>query len=252
MASFLIEFDTPTGHTTATNVPLTPPVLQLVGWRSIGNPQGGRFINQTGKVLRAAYLKIENATNSFQITPQSGGRLFPTIWVKPDASGGVSEVYFLDGHVLQFGAFWMRVPANTPTEIQDCDTQQACPFSGRVFEQNPPIPQGAGWVQLNTANPLPAGHFANLLAATPSEFRGIDLYGDAPASRHVVFVANGEAFAYDKEQGTVFRPIMPKVGTLPKVNAIAYNEEQKAFVLLQNGAPLLDIKDDSASMRELS
>ncbi|QJW93566.1 hypothetical protein [Frigoriglobus tundricola] len=235
MPAYLIEFDTLSGHSPGTGATLTPPVLDLVGWRSIGNAQGGRFINMTGGPIRAIYLKSNSAASALQVTPASGGRLFNTVWVKPDGAGGVAESYFMDGNVPTFGAFWMRVPPNTPVEIQECDAGQACPFSGQVFAQNPAAPTGPGWTQIRSPQPSPTPLWRDLLSATPSEYRVIDSYGETPDGQHVLFLSQGAVLLYDHQKKTVSLVTPPKVGTAPPVNAVRFDPAPGEFQLLYNG-----------------
>ncbi|HEX3147668.1 MAG TPA: hypothetical protein VHR66_06255 [Gemmataceae bacterium] len=236
MAAYLIEFDTLAGHSPGTGATLTPPVLNLVGWRSIGDPGGGRFINRTGGTIRAIYLKANSSDNTLQVTSASGGRLFNTIWVKPGATAGtVSEAYFLDGNVASFGSFWMRVPPNTSSEIQQCDAGQVCPFSGQVFAQNPTIPTGQGWTEIRSLAAPPTSVWGDLLSATPSEYRSIDAYGETPDGQHVLFLSHGEVLLFDNQKKTVSLVEPSKVGTAPPVNAIQFDPATKAFHLLHDG-----------------
>lgn len=235
MATYLIEFDTLAGHSPGTGATLPQQVLSPTGWRSIGNPQGGRFINQTGGAIRAIHLAVNGSANAFQVTPASGGRLFTTIWVKQTAPGVVSEVYFMGANVPNFGAFWMRVPPNTQPEIQQCDAGQACPFTGQVFAQNPPPPTGAGWTQLSARAPAQSPLWADLIAATPSEYRQIDAYGETPDGKTVLFLSHGEVLHYDGVQKVVSRVAPAKVGTALPVNAVRFDAATGAFQLLNNG-----------------
>lgn len=250
MATYLIEFDTIAGHNPGTGATLTPPVLNLVGWRSIGNPTGGRFINRTGGTIRAIYLKVNGSTNSFQVTSASGGRLFNTIWAKLTGPNSVSEVYFMDGNVPSFGAFWMRVPPNTPAEIRDCDSGQECPFMGQVFAQNPAEPTGPGWTKLRSPV-APTPHWNDLIAATPSDYRQIDVYGETPNGQIVLFLSHGELLYYDAHQKAVSLVEPHKVGTSPAVNAIVFDRTANAFNLLHNGTVVNQVKVNPPGMTEL-
>ncbi len=251
MATYLIEFDILAGHSPGTGATLPQPVLNPTGWRSIGNPQGGRFINQTGGTIRAIHLAVNGSANSFQITPASGGRLFTTIWVKQASPGVISEVYFMGGNVPNFGAFWMRVPPNTPAEIQQCDAGQACPFTGQVFAQNPAAPTGPGWTQLRTPVPAPTPLWGDLIAATPSEYRLIDAYGETPDGKTVLFLSHGEVLHYDGVQKVVSLVAPPKVGTAVPVNAIRFDAATGAFRLLNNGTVTGEVPAKPAGLTEV-
>lgn len=252
MTSYLVEFDTLAGHNPGTGAILPPVVLSLTGWRSIGNSEGGRFINRTGRILRAIYLKVNSGANSFTVTPASGGRLFDTIWVKQDVGGGISEAYFLDGNIPNaIGAFWMRIPRNTTQEIQDCDAGTACPFSGQAFDHNPSVPSDGTWKKIRSATAPQDARWAGLLSATPSEYRAIDAYAESPDGRDVLFLSHGEIFLYNHDSGTVSSVTPDKIGTVPLSNAIGFNEKSGAFELLHNGRLVRQIRRDSAGLSEL-
>jgi hypothetical protein len=252
MASFLIAFDILLGHSPTTGASLTPDVLTLVGWRSIGGAGGGRFTNRTGKTIRAIYLKITNPVHSFSILPTSGGRLFSEVWVKADATGAVSEVYFLKGNVSPaFGSFWMQVPTNSNSEIQACDTGAACPFAGRVFEQNPVMPPGPGWTQVPSAHPLVQAGLEDLIEATPSEYRAIDLYSQSANGEEVLFLAAGEVLLYNRSKKAVSLYTPPKVGTAPQIDAVGFDKETDSFHLLHKGAVVQRIDKSAASLKEI-
>jgi hypothetical protein len=243
VATFFIEFDTLAGHNPGTGATLPPQVLSPVGWRSIGNPGGGRFINQTGGTIRAIHLAVNGTANVFRVTSASAGRLFNTVWAKltvpPDTA---SEVYFMDGNVANFGAFWMRVPPNTPGEIQQCDSGQECPFQGQVYAQNPAAPAGPGWTRLRSPLPAATPRWADLIAATPSDYREIAAYGETPDGQSILFLSHGELLHYDDGKKTVSRVAPPKAGTSPPVNAIAFDASAGAFNLLHNGTVVGRVK----------
>src|SRR5438552_2963448 len=113
--AFKIEFDTLPGHNPNTGATSSAAMLNPYGWRSIGATRGGRFANQTGGVVRAISLKANNPGDTFDITPESGGRLFATVWLKNDQT----EAIFMDANIpvnpgggSTTGVFWMRVPRN--------------------------------------------------------------------------------------------------------------------------------------------
>lgn len=247
----LIEFDTPPGHTPGTGATLPAAVLSLVGWRSIGHPDGGRFINRTGGTIRAIYLKANDPANPFTITPASAGRLFNTIWANVVGPNTASEVYFMDGNVPNFGAFWMRVPANTATEIQQCDSGLACPFMGQVFALNPAVPTGPGWTKLLSPPAPPTPLWGELIAATPSEYRQIDAYGETPDGQNVLFISRGEVLHYDDRKKTVSLVAPLKAGTAPTVNAITFDSKSDSFDLLHNGALVNQIQRNPPQMSEI-
>ena len=89
MSDFLIEFDLIDGHNPGTGATLSPVVLNPYGWRSIGDPEGGRFVNQTGETIRSIHLKTNNDDNRFVVNASSPGRLFDVAFVKTDGSEGV-------------------------------------------------------------------------------------------------------------------------------------------------------------------
>lgn len=252
MASFSIAFDTLPGHNPTTGASLTAEVLSLVGWRSIGGQGGGRFVNRTGKTIRAIYLKITNPIHSFSILPTSGGKLFSEVWVKANPDGGVSEVYFVKGNVSPaFGSFWMQVPTNSGPEIQACDNQGSCPFAGRVFEQNPVMPPGPGWTQVQSAHPLVQAGLEDLIEATPSEYRSIDFYTPSANGEEVLFLAAGEVLLYNRSKKAVSLYKPQKVGTAPRIDAVAFDEESDSFHLLHNGAVVQRIDKSAASLQEI-
>lgn len=247
----LIEFDTLLGHTPGTGATLPSAVLSLVGWRSIGHPDGGRFINRTGGTLRAIYLKSNSPSNAMTITTGSGGRLFNSIWAKLTGPDTATEAYFMDGNVPNFGAFWMRVPPNTPGEIQQCDSGLACPFMGQAFSVSPTVPTGPGWTKIVSPPTPPDPRWADLIAATPSEYRQIDAYGETPDGQNVLFISQGEVLHYDDLQKTVSLVEMSKVGTSPVVNAISFDPGSGSFDLLHNGNVVSQIKKTPSQMSEL-
>ena len=107
---YLIEFDIMEGHSPGTGATLTEDLLQKTGWRSIGSPSGGQFVNNTGVTLTAVYIKTNNAGDTFKITADSAGRLFNTVWAKDDGT----EAYFKDGNIPisdgsspNVGVFWI-------------------------------------------------------------------------------------------------------------------------------------------------
>ena len=254
MANYLIEFDILNGHNPGTGATLPPDVLQLTGWRSIGAAQGGRFTNLTGVPIRSIYLRIADAANAFTITAESGGRLFNTIWTRTNDAGEVTEVYFLNGNIPSgFNSrFWMRVPRNTDGELQSCDAGQACPFEGKVLDQNPAFPNEPGWTVLHDT-PLPDDpHLAELLVAAPSEFRNVDTFGVSDDGRHTLFTASGEVFLYDRQSKEVSRYEPPKVGTVPEVDSIRFDAEKKYFRLENKGKTVRRIRAEGAGVRAVT
>jgi hypothetical protein len=251
MATYLIEFDILTGHSPGTGATLTSSVLSLSGWRSIGDPGGGRFINRTGGVIRAIYLKVNGSTNDFQVTSASGGKLFNTIWAKLTGTDTASEVYFMDANVPSFGAFWMRVPPNTQQEIGQCDSGQECPFMGQAYAQNPAAPTGTGWTKIRSPLPSTSRTWGDLIAATPSDYRQIDAYGETPDGSNILFLSQGEVLHYDDKQKAVSLVQPPKVGTSPLVNSIVFDAKADSFNLLHNGIVVRQVKVNPAGMTEL-
>jgi len=236
-ADYQIEFDTLPGHTPGTGATLTSIVLSPFGWRSIGDPGGGRFVNRTGGVVKAIHLKTSDSTHRFVVTAASGGRLFDTVWAKDDGS----EAYFMDANIPNItGVFWMRVPANTDVEIERCDTGQGCPFSGQAFPNNPADPTGPGWTRLRAAPDPPDDRWRALRQATPSEYRDIQAYGESSDGNLVVFVSKGQLLAFDqKERAVSLLPVLNT--TLPPVNRISF--DKGAFELWQSGKSLRKIPD---------
>lgn len=245
-AEYLIEFDTLAGHTPGTGATLSSVVLQPYGWRSIGDANGGRSLNRTGKTIRAIQLKCSSASNKLKVTADSGGRLFPTVWVKDDGS----EALFLGGNVpSSTGAFWMRVPRNTQSEIQQCDAQRICPFSGQAFDANPPEPTEPGWTKVSSATASPSDQWKHLVDATPSEYREIQSYGESTDSHHILFVATGQILLFDVQANTVC--LIPSLdATLPPVNRISADGSD--FLLWQSGTVVRRISPSTTEKQELN
>ncbi len=231
--AYLIEFDLLDGHTPSTGATLEASELAATGWRSIGARTGGRFTNNTGVVIRAIYLKTNLAGDTFTITAASAGRLFDTVWLKNDHT----EAYFLDGHIASgpgipaSAAFWMRVPPNSDDEIATCDGGGACPFTGQLFESNPPDPTGNGWTKVKSVRRGDA-RWQRLVSACPSLYRDITVYGESPDGHHIVFISRGELHAYNDQKGELTTHATQKT-VFSKVNRIAY--DQGSFSLLSNG-----------------
>lgn len=232
--AYHIEFDVLPGHQPGTGATLDNSVLQLSGWRSIGDPGGGRFTNQTGGPLRAIFLKTNNPGDTFIITAQSAGQLFDTIWLKNDNT----QVYFLDGHVPNkdtipnLAAFWMRVPPNSDSEIQQCDGDGSCPFTGQAFAENPPAPSGPSWTKIKSRRSVANAVWSRLDSACPSLYRDIKAYAESPDGRQVLFVSRGELLLYDDNSRTV--AIRAAQETLfSTINRISFDDG--AFVLWKNG-----------------
>ncbi len=231
---YAVEFDLLAGHQPETGATLDNSVLQPSGWRSIGDSGGGRFTNQTGGPLRAIYLKTNNSGDTFSITPASAGRLFDTIWLKNDST----EVYFLDGHIpngstiSNLAAFWMRVPPNPDTEIQQCDSGGGCPFTGQAFALNPADPAGPTWAKIKSRRNVANAKWDRLHSASPSAFRDIKAYAETPDDREVLFISNGEVLHYDNGTGMVAIAAV-QMTAFSTVNRISF--ENGAFVLWKNG-----------------
>jgi hypothetical protein len=248
--AYLIEFDVLAGHQPSTGATLTPDVLEPSGWRSIGAATGGRFTNQTGVAIRAIHLKTNNAGDTFTVTAASAGRLFDTVWVKNDGT----EAYFHDGHIPNndgipvFGAFWMRVPANTRAEIDNCDQNGVCPFTGQVFERNPPDPAGGAWTKVNSARDGLEEKWLRLFSACPSEYRDIKVYGETADGRQVLFIAGGELHLYEDDTGAVSTLAVQNTA-FSTVNRIAH--ERGAFVLLRNGTVVREVRPPQAKFTRL-
>jgi hypothetical protein len=232
-AEYLIEFDTLAGHSPGTGATLTQVVLQPYGWRSIGDPNGGRFLNRTGGTIRAIHLKCSTPANSLKVTAQSGGRLFPIVWVKNDGS----EAYLLGGNVPSgTGAFWMRVPRNTQGEIQQCDAQRICPFTGQAFDADPAEPTDPGWTKVSSAPSPPNDRWRMLIAATPSEYRDIQAYEESTDGDHILFVTTGQLLLFEARETTV--SLIPSLdATLRPVNRISLDGDD--FLLWQSGTVVL-------------
>jgi hypothetical protein len=235
--SYTIEFDTLPGHQPGTGATLGQDVLQPSGWRSIGDPGGGSFTNSTGGPLRAIYLKANNPGDTFTITAASAGKLFDTVWLKNDNT----EVYFLDGHVPNsntipnLSAFWMRVPPNPDSEIQQCDSGGACPFTGQAFAVDPPDPVGPAWNKIKSGAGAANEKWARLLSASPSAFRDIRAYAEASDGRRILFVSSGNVLLYDDSTTTVSR--YPDQETIfSTVNRISFEGDN--FILWRSGRPI--------------
>ena len=237
-SEFFIEFDTLAGHNPGTGATLGSSTLNPVGWRSIGAANGGRFINRCGRTIKAIHLKVNVASHRFRVTSDSGGRLFATVWVKNDGS----EAYFLDGNVPNAGAFWMRVPANSQAEIQQCDNQQMCPFNGQVFNENPPAPTGPEWTQVRSTLQGVEGVWRDLIVACPSEWRDVRIYGESSRSDHVLFIADGRLLLFDRRERSV--AVLAEEDTiLSTVNRITYDRGE--FQLFRNGSLVRSIKPNA-------
>src|SRR5204863_2304157 len=126
-----------------------------------GTRKGGRFTNKTGGRITAIYLKANKTGDTFKVVADASERLFDTVWLKNDKT----EVYFMDGNIPVFdgthpdlGVFWMYVTRNEEDDIRACSKCHfdnptkpcidACPFTGQVFEKNPPEPPAQQWTKI--------------------------------------------------------------------------------------------------------
>jgi hypothetical protein len=247
---YKIEFDILTGHQPGTGATLPPDVLQPTGWRSIGAATGGRFTNRTGGAIKAVHLKTNNAGDTFNITPDSAGQLFDTVWLKSDNT----EAYFFDGHVPNstgipnLGAFWMRVPPNSDDEISNCDQNGVCPFTGQVYAENPADPTGPGWSKIKSARAGLDEKWRGLFAATPSDYRNISVYGESADGKQVAFVSRGELLLYDGDTRTV-SALANQHTVYSTVNRISF--DQGNLVLWSNGRPVRTLAVPKAHLLEL-
>jgi hypothetical protein len=247
---YLIEFDIMEGHNPQTGATLTEELLQKSGWRSIGSPSGGQFVNNTGVPLTAIYIKTNNSGDTFKITADSAGRLFNTVWLKDDRT----EAYFKDGNIPvsdgsnpNVGVFWMRVPRNSSTDISKCDNQGICPFTGQLFKDSPADP-GPGWTKVKSSHDALDGKWKALISACPSDFREIDVYGESPDGKHVAFISRGELFLFDADKKTV--AVLTKRHTaLSTVNHIDVTPGK--IVLSRNGQVVQSITAEKAVLRVL-
>lgn len=232
--AYHIEFDVLPGHEPGTGATLDNSVLQPSGWRSIGDPAGGRFTNQTGGPLRAIILKTNNSGDIFSITAESAGQLFDTVWLKNDNT----QAYFLDGHIPNnntipnLAAFWMRVPPNSDSEIEQCDGGGSCPFTGQAFAENPPDPTGPSWVKIKSRRRAANEKWSRLHSACPSVFRDIKAYAESPDGRQVLFVSRGEVLLYDDNSRTVASMTVQET-VFSTINRISF--ENGAFILWKDG-----------------
>lgn len=234
-AEFFIEFDTLAGHNPGTGATLGSTVFSPVGWRSIGDANGGRFTNRSNRTLKAIHLKVNSAAHRFRVTSDSGGRLFGSVWVKTDGS----EAYFLDGNVPNNRAFWMRVPPNSNAEIQRCDSQGMCPFNGQAFEENPAPPTGPEWTQVRSSFEGIEGRWRDLLLACPSEWREIRIYGESQNGEYVLFIADGQVLLFERRNRSV--SLLSEQDTVfSAVNRISFDRGE--FQLLKNGLVVRSIK----------
>jgi hypothetical protein len=233
-SAYLIEFDVLAGHHPGTGATLSNDVLVASGWRSIGDPDGGRFTNQTGGPLRAIYLKTNSPGDRFTVTAASAGRLFDTVWLKNDNT----EVYFLDGHIPNnttipnLSAFWMRVPPNSDSEIQQCDSGGSCPFTGQAFAENPPPPSGASWIKIKSGRLAANEKWDRLYSACPSVLRNIGAYAESPDGRFVLFASNGAILLYDDKAASVSSLDIQETA-FSTINRISFEDGE--FILWRSG-----------------
>lgn len=256
--AFKIEFDILQGHNPNTGAVISAELLNPYGWRSIGASRGGRFANRTGGILTAISIKVNKAGDTLDVTPEAGGRLFPTIWLKNDAT----EAIFLDGHIpvnpngsSTTGVFWMRVPRNDEEDLSrctDCHQQTSgaceaqCPFTGQAFQSNPPDPPAAEWRKIRADFRTLDERWRSLMAACPSTFREIQAYGDSPDGRYTLFLSNGDVLLFDAS--------VKSVGILddPATDLVAVNEilfHMNQFVLAANGATVRTIALSGSNSR---
>jgi hypothetical protein len=239
--AYHIEFDILPGHNPGTGATLGNDVLQPSGWRSIGDPNGGSFNNQTGGPLRAIYLKTNKAGDTFVITAASAGRLFDTLWLKEDDT----EALFLDAHipsknnVPNLASFWMRVPPNSDAELQQCDSGGGCPFTGQAFAENPPDPAGSAWKKIKSSRFTADDKWLRLHHACPSVFRDIKAYAESSDGRLVLFASGGMILLYDDSQSTVSAMSVYDT-SVSTVNRISF--ENHEFALWRNGKLIRRIK----------
>jgi hypothetical protein len=260
--AFTIEFDLLSGHHTTSKASIGELGLNPYGWRSIGNTNGARIYNASGGVLTAIYLKTNNPGDTFTVTPDSGGSLFLTIWLKNDNT----EAYFMDAHIpvitdpTSYGSFWMKVPpsdADDLTRCDDCHNQQptsgciqSCPFTGQVFRSNPPDPPAASWKKVKGALNRMNDRWRSLMAACPSSFREIQIYFESPDKRHTIFVSNGDVLLYDDRAKDV-AILETRHTELPTVNHVSFEDD--AFVLFRNGVVIQKVRvhPDRAGFRKV-
>lgn len=243
--AFKIEFDILQGHNPNTGAVIPAELLNPYGWRSIGASRGGRFANRTGGVMTAISIKANNAGDTLDVTPESGGRLFPTIWLKNDAT----EAIFSDANIpinpssgSTTGVFWMRVPRNDEEDLARCDDchqktggscEAQCPFTGQAFQRNPPDPPSGGWRKLRSDFRNMDERWKSLMAACPSTFREIQIYGHSPEGQYTLFLSNGDVLLFDASDKSVSILEDPQTD-LVSVNDISFHKDH--FVLASNGA----------------
>jgi hypothetical protein len=251
--AFKIEFDTLPGHNPNTGATLSAAMLNPYGWRSIGATRGGQFANQTGGDITSISLKANNPGDTFDIIPESAGRLFATVWLKNDQT----ETIFMDANIpvnprasSTTGVFWMRVPRNDEDDIDRCDNQGQCPFRGKVFPRNPPDPPASSWRRIRSDFRTLNDRWRALMAACPSEFREIQTYGESPDGQYTAFLANGNLLLFDAVAGAV-SVLDARHTALSLVNHISFRDGE--FVLASNGTSIqsIGIRPDRSRFSEV-
>jgi hypothetical protein len=248
-ADFPVDFDIIDPHPTAPiGVTLGSWALQPHDWRSVGfhdshnNLVGGIFTNSTGDVIKAIRIKVNSGFNHrFVVSASSGHDLFDTIWTTTDGK----EVLFMDGLVPYnsdpdlTGTFWMQLPANNSAEIRDCDTGHGCPFTGQAYPANPPEPTGANWIKVTSARDSFNEKWRLLRENCPSKYRHVDIYGESPDGKFILYLSRGRVMLYDSE-GKRVGLVAVETADASLANRIDYRNG--GFALLKYGDAIAEVK----------
>lgn len=252
---FYIEFDLLDGHSPSTGATLNKNNLNSHGWRSIGNPNGARIVNETGKTIRAIHMKTKSNMNVFRVDTHSLGRLFDAAWFKADGS----EVYFAGANIPsgdptqnnipeRATVFWNRVPPSTRQEIHACDNCHECPFEGQVFDTNPAVPTGSEWQEIRRVLPPEGELWKALWDATPSAFRDIEIYCQHPDNNQVLFISRDEIFLYTHDSNS-----LKNVTGKTFANAVnSITECSGGFLLWSNGRQIRAIGPKKSAFAQSS
>lgn len=83
MSHYLIEFGP---ARSGEQVILGPDTLNSTGWRSIGNPDGVTFSNETNETITSLYIKTNYPEDRFVLNPDSLGGVFQRAWISSDGT----------------------------------------------------------------------------------------------------------------------------------------------------------------------
>jgi hypothetical protein len=176
-------------------------------WHTINDPQGVNIFNGSGAQIKAVWIKVNDSTaDHFAVAFDAGHDLFPTVWKKNDNS----EVLFLDGdNFMSMDTIWNRV-----NDTSGATGTTGNIFTGRLYTENPPVPQG--WVQVSRTPPVhheavARAPWTEIVQNLPMRFRRrITTYTTDENESTLVLLSRNIPFAYNVASKEL-RPVLIQV-----------------------------------------